>query len=53
MWTVIHPSDTQKEAVFCMALRLVDIVCELISISLFVETDWTKRDLCLMLQNAT
>lgn len=40
---MIHPSDTQKKAVFCMALRLADIICELILISLFAEIDWTER----------
>jgi hypothetical protein len=37
------PSDTQKEAAFCMILWLVDIIWELILISLFAEISWTKH----------
>lgn len=37
MWTMIHPSDTQKKAVFCMGFRLVDIIYEFLLISLFAE----------------
>lgn len=39
MRTVIYPADIQKKVIFCMALRLVDIICELISISFFAEID--------------
>ena len=46
-----HPSDTHKEAVLCMVLRLLDIIYDLILISLFAEIVWTKY-LCLVLQNA-
>ena len=43
IWTVTYLSGTQKEAIFCMGLSLVDAVCELISVSLFADTDWTKH----------
>lgn len=38
MRTMAHTSDIQKEAVFCMLLRLVDIISELILISLLKLT---------------
>lgn len=34
MWTMIHPPETQKKAVFYMVVRLVDIIYDLILISL-------------------
>lgn len=46
-------SGAQKEAIFCMGLSLVDAICELISVSLFAEINWTKHLSALMLQNAT
>lgn len=49
--TMVCPTDTKKEAVFCMTLRLADTIWDLILISLFVKIRWTKPFLCLQLQN--
>lgn len=43
IWAMIHPPDTPKKAVFCMVVRLVDMIYELILISLFGEIDWTNH----------
>lgn len=49
--TMVCPTDTKKEAVFCKTLRLADTIWDLILISLFVKIRWTKLFLCLQLQN--